>query len=327
MTARMTDDTTTTISQGATGAAVRDVQTRLESLGWDLAAEIEQGLYGPKTAQAVRAFRQQSSLAEGDSVDRSTWTALVDATFTLGDRLLYLRLPHFHGRDVRALQTALATLGFSCSPDGIFGAHTERAVREFQQNAGINGDGIVGDSTFSAIKRLQYAWEGKDPLMLEARQLGFARAAEVLESTPLCIYGADEIGRNIAERISNLAMATTSASLVVSVHSPKQAPDDLALMLQLVSDAAGGAAAAGVAGALNPQVIYDNDETLKTRMATAIKLVTDEQRRANKRGGERRRNPRITVLLPSRSKDGTPLSPREEQHAAIALLDALCLSL
>ncbi|MDR2586641.1 MAG: peptidoglycan-binding protein [Coriobacteriales bacterium] len=303
------------ITQGCKGSAVRDVQGRLRSLGYELGSEAEQSVFGEATARAVTAFRAYARLVPGDEVDRDTWTALVDATFTFGDRLLYLRVPYFHGCDVRSLQTALSALGFSCTADGIFGGHTERAVREFQQNAGIPSDGIVGDSTFAAIKRLRHAWEGKDQLESGTRPLGFARAAEVLESTPLCIWGEDSVACGVAERISNLAMATTMASLVVSTTSPEEVPAGPVLTIQLAS-AFAEAQEHAARGAEGPQVIYggvDDDATINARMATAIGLVSGEQ-------------PRITVLLTGDTAEGGRLLPHEEQHAAIALLDALCLA-
>jgi peptidoglycan hydrolase-like protein with peptidoglycan-binding domain len=284
------------------------VQARLQSIGYELGNEAEQGVFGVETAQAVADFRRYAGLAVGDDIDRSTWMALVDATFTLGDRLLYLRIPYFHGRDVHTLQTALAALGFSCTADGIFGGYTERAVREFQQNAGIGSDGIVGDSTFSAIQRLRHAWEGKDQLGSEARPLGFARAAEVLESTPLCFFGTDEAGRGVAMRISNLAMATTQASRVINAQTLAQIPDDSLLTVQLASEVP----ALDEQGSV-PQIIYDSDATLDARVATAISLIVSDR-------------PRIMVLLACGSQEGDHLSAREEQHMAIALLDALCLA-
>jgi lysozyme family protein len=305
----------TNITQGCKGSAVRDVQERLCSLGYELGGEAEQSVFGEATARAVAAFRAYAKLAPGDEVDRDTWTALVDATFTFGDRLLYLRVPYFHGCDVRSLQTALSALGFSCTTDGIFGGHTERAVREFQQNAGIPSDGIVGDSTFAAIKRLRHAWEGKDQLASNLRPLGFARAAEVLESTPLCIWGKDSVARGVAERISNLALATTTASLVMNATSPELVPAGPVLTIQLIS-AFAELQAQGTLGAEGPQVVYggvDDDASINARMATAIGLVSDKR-------------PRITVLLAGEATEEGRLTPHEEQHAAIALLDALCLA-
>ena len=322
----------THIEQGSEGLAVKDVQERLQLLDFDLVDEVERCYFGPVTATAVASFRESHGLPPGTDVDLDTWTTLVDATFTFGDRLLYLRLPHFHGRDVLTLQTALASLGFSCNFDGIFGAHTERAVREFQLNAGLSNDGIVGHSTFSAINHLRHAWEGKDPLRKEVQSLGFARAAEVLEGTAICIYGTDEVARRIAERISNLAMATTSASRVACAQSLAQVPDGSTLMIELTSEVelANADLQPELQDALEqeapeqgqgqsqgqgtiPLVVFENDLTLNARLATALELVTAQQ-------------PRIRLCLGYTPRDGQAFSAREEQHAAIALLDALCLS-
>ena len=56
------------------------------------------------------------------------------------------------GQAVRDLQEALNTLGFSVGAvDGVFGAATERAVRDFQASVGIDVDGIVGRVTWLNI--------------------------------------------------------------------------------------------------------------------------------------------------------------------------------
>ena len=88
-----------TIAQGDEGAAVEDVQQRLSTVGLLEAGDAD-GVFGPQTAKAVRAFRERSSLESGDEVDEKTWSALVDASYHIGDRTLYLRMPYFHGHDV-----------------------------------------------------------------------------------------------------------------------------------------------------------------------------------------------------------------------------------
>ena len=56
------------------------------------------------------------------------------------------------GEDVRALQTALQTLGFlNDAADGKFGAKTREAVRKFQKKSGLAVDGIVGAATWAAL--------------------------------------------------------------------------------------------------------------------------------------------------------------------------------
>ena len=54
------------------------------------------------------------------------------------------------GEEVRALQQLLLQKGYDlgpCGADGIFGAHTQAAVKAFQKDHGIKADGIVGPVT------------------------------------------------------------------------------------------------------------------------------------------------------------------------------------
>ena len=115
------------ITTGMQGAAVEDVQSRLLQLGYTIDdTEVADKRFGTTTEQAVSTFRLDSGLAAGHAVDIPCWSALVDASYKLGDRTLYLRMPNFHGADVQALQRALNVLGFACGEDdGYFGPHTD----------------------------------------------------------------------------------------------------------------------------------------------------------------------------------------------------------
>ena len=56
------------------------------------------------------------------------------------------------GADVTKLQTALNALGYDCgTADGIFGAKTEAAVRNFQRDHSLTVDGIAGKATQEAL--------------------------------------------------------------------------------------------------------------------------------------------------------------------------------
>lgn len=55
------------------------------------------------------------------------------------------------GPRVRRLQRALARLEYDVSPDGAFGPATTAAVRQFQTDAGLDADGVVGAGTVRAI--------------------------------------------------------------------------------------------------------------------------------------------------------------------------------
>ena len=146
------------------GPAVEDIQRRLRVLGYTIDGEERtRSVFLDKTLAAVNTFQSTKGIEPTGTVGPRTWSSLVDSTFDLGDRMLYLRMPYFHGADVTALQHALNSLGFATGgADGIFGATTERAVTEFQQNYDINPDGFVGNMTLKALFDLQHIWGGKE---------------------------------------------------------------------------------------------------------------------------------------------------------------------
>lgn len=57
------------------------------------------------------------------------------------------------GEDVRKLQSALNSVGYNLSVDGIFGVKTQSAVRSYQQKNGLAVDGIVGVNTWSSLSK------------------------------------------------------------------------------------------------------------------------------------------------------------------------------
>ncbi len=149
------------VSPGDRGPAVSDVQKRLFELGFappGMEAEMREAYYGEGTARAVREFQEKRGLRADGKVDENTWHELVEASYRLGDRFLYLRVPPFRGDDVRELQRYLNRLGFNAGrEDGIFGRDTDRALRAFQHNMDLPVDGIAGSSTLSCLRRLRHA--------------------------------------------------------------------------------------------------------------------------------------------------------------------------
>ncbi len=69
----------------------------------------------------------------------------------LGQRALRLTDPPMTGRDVEAVQRALADLGWAINIDGKYDDGTARCVRQFQQEEGLEADGIAGPATFAAL--------------------------------------------------------------------------------------------------------------------------------------------------------------------------------
>lgn len=68
-------------------------------------------------------------------------------------RALALQDPRLSGDDVQLVQQRLADLGFRQVGviDGIFGPATDAAVRAFQQQQGLDVDGIVGPQTWTSL--------------------------------------------------------------------------------------------------------------------------------------------------------------------------------
>ena len=173
------------IAIGQSGAAVEDVQARLQKLGCVIErSELETCTFGPSTRGAVRTFRSRYGLPHGDEVDDATWIELVDETYELGDRTLYLRLPYFRGQSI----------------------------------VGLMADGIAFQDTFDAIGRLRHVWSGKTTSAeFSEAHMALARAADVLEANRILIGATDPIARNVASRMWNVACATTEQANVVFV--------------------------------------------------------------------------------------------------------------
>ena len=289
------------VRPGSRGPAVEDIQRRLLSLGYDLGPTGVDGVFLGLTTKAVQAFQTEHELSEDGVVGDETWSAIVRAGLRFGDRTLYLRLPHFHGNDVLVLQRALNVLGFAAGlTDSIFGAFTERAVREFQRNAGLPHDGIVGPETARTINNLRHVWEGKDARPHSAARVAPARAAEVLARVAIAVAGDDEIGQRIAERIVNLAHATTELARI-HVLSDTESVSVEAVVLWLC----------GVGSEETrpgrPHVRADEPDVLAARLLTAIATVQAGCRE-------------VVIELGADAS----VNELEEQRAAIQVLDATC---
>jgi N-acetylmuramoyl-L-alanine amidase len=142
------------LAPGDEGEAVRDLQHRLGSLGFE-SSPAEAGAFGESTEAAVRAFQTARGLRVDGICGRQTWSGLVEAGYRLGDRLLYHRTPMLRGDDVVELQEKLNALGFDAGRgDGIFGPRTADALRDFQRNVAAVPDAICGPESIAALERL-----------------------------------------------------------------------------------------------------------------------------------------------------------------------------
>ena len=127
---------------------VQTLQHLLRARGHNVPVD---GVFGPQTDVAVRAFQAIKGLAVDGIVGPQTWSALV-IQVRKGDR----------GDAVRGVQEEFQFRNLSGDPskglqvDGIFGPQTDSAVRGFQYALSLDipsvaVDGIVGPVTWRAL--------------------------------------------------------------------------------------------------------------------------------------------------------------------------------
>jgi peptidoglycan hydrolase-like protein with peptidoglycan-binding domain len=136
------------VREGDQEHPVQTLQYLLRARGHNVTVD---GIFGPVTAAAVRAFQQQEGLAVDGIVGPATWSALI-ITVRQGSQ----------GDAVRGVQEEFQFRNLSGDPnqglqvDGIFGPETDAAVRGFQQALhqdipSVTVDGIVGPVTWQAL--------------------------------------------------------------------------------------------------------------------------------------------------------------------------------
>lgn len=160
--------------EGDQSPQVADIQARLRAQGLEIADE--SGYFGSSTKAATRTFQQRRAILVDGIVGPQTWSSLVEASWRLGDRTLYLKQPPMRGDDVALLQTRLNALGFDAGrEDGIFGPLAYEAVKAFQKEYGISEDGMFGFHTHAALEGLRVDRPGtaarlREELRLRHRQ-------------------------------------------------------------------------------------------------------------------------------------------------------------
>jgi N-acetylmuramoyl-L-alanine amidase len=176
----------TLLRSGNAGPAVRDLQERLTQCGYVVTLD---GVFGLETLSAVREFQTQRRLRLDGICGPETWGALIESSYTLGDRLLYTHAPMLRGDDVIDLQGRLNALGFDAGrEDGILGPETETALRQFQREYGLEPDGVCGPATITALVRVGTLAGGsvasvreRDTLRRHARRLRDRRVFLVVD--------------------------------------------------------------------------------------------------------------------------------------------------
>ena len=210
------------LRRGDRGDAVAEVRRRLIGLGLAAQAAGRPEVFDDQLATAVRDFQQRRGLSVDGVVGPSTYRALDEARWRLGDRVLtHVAGSLMSGDDVVALQQRLLELGFPVGRvDGRFGARTETSVREFQRNVGLQPDGTCGPATFKAFGRLSPRVSGGQPNALRAeeriRRAGPRLSGKVVVldpavgriSDPALRRRADAITLDVASRVEGRLVVT-----------------------------------------------------------------------------------------------------------------------
>ena len=147
------------LMMGSTGSDVSDLQARLLELGYYQGAI--DGRYASATVDAIQEFQTRHGLTADGIAGRQTQDMLYSGaalpkyvtveSAQQQQEYLLLKSGAF-GLEVRKLQGRLAELGYYAGGmDGIYGETTADAVKAFQRNNGLSGDGQAGAQTQSKL--------------------------------------------------------------------------------------------------------------------------------------------------------------------------------
>lgn len=156
------------LREGDTGAQVEQIQFWLATLAQfssSIPSPTVDGIFGPATTAAVRAFQRSQGLTADGIVGQNTWTALYreyqsaqsdmgsgypGSPVRRGDTGDTVKLVQFYLRFAASNYSALPNVAV----DGVFGSGTETAVRRFQSYFGLTADGVVGRATWNKLNEV-----------------------------------------------------------------------------------------------------------------------------------------------------------------------------
>ena len=172
------------LRRGDTGMEVRLVQfwLRLAADNYTALRTVTvDGKFGAATVSAVQAFQTLFGLTSDGAVGRSTWNKLKEVGLAVANRIVARNVAPGQftvttragssGTAVRAVQYYLRRLAayYSDVPtvavDGKFGAATTRAVKAWQEHAGLTVDGVVGRLTFQSLYDAALALDASGPVV------------------------------------------------------------------------------------------------------------------------------------------------------------------
>jgi peptidoglycan hydrolase-like protein with peptidoglycan-binding domain len=143
--------------QAVPPAGVQSVQNSLRHAGTYNGAV--DGVWGPDSVSALQQFQASHQLQATGQLNQATVAALgIDPAALLGNQQAALQPPPPPPADtlqpasVRTVQTRLRDLGFyTGAVDGVWGQSTQNAIGQFQQNRGLQPNGLLTPPTVSAM--------------------------------------------------------------------------------------------------------------------------------------------------------------------------------
>ena len=131
---------------GSQGHPIRTLQFLLRARGHNLTVD---GMFGPATEAAVKAFQTSKGMTADGIMNAPTWSALIIQVKkgSSGDAVRGVQ---------EEFQFRAGEPGKGLKVDGIFGPQTDSTVRGFQQAVSLDVpsvvvDGIVGPVTWQAL--------------------------------------------------------------------------------------------------------------------------------------------------------------------------------
>jgi N-acetylmuramoyl-L-alanine amidase len=208
---------------------------------WETTA-LASGEFDGEVEEAVRRFQRERGITVDGIVGPETFRRLEEARWRLGDRVLSYRPGQsFVGEDVLELQRQLNRMGFdSGKEDSHFGPLTDRGLREFQRNTGMQVDGVAGPETLRALGRLhrtvgvESAHLAKERYALPTLQTGIVGKVVALDASPgsnddlapLSGQGATEVTSAIAATARDLLSARGAIASLTSATNTHGAMDE-----------------------------------------------------------------------------------------------------
>jgi peptidoglycan hydrolase-like protein with peptidoglycan-binding domain len=132
---------TTTVTESAPPATATEAPPSATATAAAGPLDVD-GIFGPKTDSAVRAFQTEQGLTADGKVGNQTWPKLI-IEVKAGST----------GDAVRAVQSQLRSRCGWLKVDGTYGPQTDGVLRHFQGFCGLGKDGIAGPNTWNALTR------------------------------------------------------------------------------------------------------------------------------------------------------------------------------